>query len=305
MRYLIVRVALALPTLLLASLVVFITVRMAPGDPALAIAGQSAPGEVVERIRRELGLDRPLLEQYARFVWDLMHLDLGRSIFSRIPVGAEIAARLPSSLVLATGATILAGLAGGIAGVAAAVRQRTSFDYALMAGAALLFAVPSYVLGLLLILLFSVQLRLLPASGAGSPWHYVLPIVTLAAPATMIIARQTRSALIEVLGHDYVRTARAKGLGERTLTRRHALPNALMPVVTTVGLQFGGFLSGLVIVETIFGVPGIGGLIVERILERDYPVVQGAVLLLALFMIIVNLIVDLIYALLDPRVRYA
>lgn len=305
MRYLIKRVSLAVPTLLLASFVVFVSVRVAPGDPALAIAGQAASGEVVEQIRRDLGLDRPLLEQYARFLWGLANLDLGRSIFSRLPVTAEIGARLPSSLILAIGATLLASVMGIIVGVLAAVRQRTLFDYGLMTWAAVLLAVPSYVLALVLILLFAVQLRILPASGASTPLHYVLPMVTLAAPAATVIARHTRSALIEALGHDYVRTARAKGLVERVVTGRHAIPNALIPVATTVGLQFGAFLSGLVIIETIFAVPGIGGLIVERILERDYPVVQGAVLLLAFFMILVNLAVDLLYGWLDPRIRYS
>lgn len=305
MRYLIARVSLAVPTLLFASFVVFISVRLAPGDPAQAIAGQAASGEIVEQIRRDLGLDRPLLEQYARFLWGLAHLDLGRSIFSRLPVAVEIGARLPSSLILAVGATIVASIAGTLAGILAATRRRTLFDYAVMGSVAVVLAVPSYVLALVLILVFAVQLRLLPASGSSTPLHYVLPIVTLAAPAATIIARQTRSAVLETLRQDYVRTARAKGLIELVVTGRHALPNALIPVLTVVGIQFGAFLSGLVIVETIFGVPGIGGLIVERILERDYPVVQGAVLVLAAFMVLINLIVDLLYAVVDPRIRLA
>lgn len=305
MRYLIARVSLAVPTLLVASFVVFISVRLAPGDPAQAIAGQAASGEIVEQIRRDLGLDRPLLEQYARFLGGLAQLDLGRSIFSRLPVAVEIGARLPSSLILAVGATIVASIVGTLAGVLAATRRRTLFDYAVMGSVAVVLAIPSYVLALVLILVFAVQLRLLPASGSSTPLHYVLPIVTLAAPAATIIARQTRSAVLETLRQDYVRTARAKGLSEPAVTSRHALPNALIPVLTVVGLQFGAFLSGLVIVETIFGVPGIGGLIVERILERDYPVVQGAVLVLAAFMVLINLIVDLLYAVLDPRIRLA
>lgn len=305
MRYLIARVSLAVPTLLFASFVVFISVRLAPGDPAQAIAGQAASGEIVEQIRRDLGLDRPLLEQYARFLWGLAHLDLGRSIFSRLPVAVEIGARLPSSLILAVGATIVASIVGTLAGILAATRRRTLFDYAVMGSVAVVLAVPSYVLALVLILVFAVQLRLLPASGSSTPLHYVLPIVTLAAPAATIIARQTRSAVLETLRQDYVRTARAKGLIELEVTGRHALPNALIPVLTVVGIQFGAFLSGLVIVETIFGVPGIGGLIVERILERDYPVVQGAVLVLAAFMVLINLIVDLLYAVVDPRIRLA
>jgi ABC-type dipeptide/oligopeptide/nickel transport system permease component len=303
LRYLIRRLALSAPTLLLASFVVFITVRVAPGDPALAMAGQNAPQEVVEQIRRDLGLDRPLLEQYGRFLWGLANLDLGRSIFSRLPVTVEIGARLPSSLILALGATLLAAVVGAAVGVIAATRQRTLFDYALMTSVVALLAIPSYVLGLLLILVFAVQLRFLPASGSATPQHYVLPILTLAAPAATVIARQTRAAVLEVLRQDYMRTARAKGLVERLVILRHALPNAMVPVVTIVGIQFGAFLSGLVIVETVFGVPGIGGLIVERILARDYPVVQGAVLMLAACMIAVNLVIDLLYAALDPRIR--
>lgn len=305
LRYLIRRVSLTVPTLLFASFVVFISVRVAPGDPAQAIAGQNASGEVVEQIRRDLGLDRPLWEQYGRFLWGLTTLDLGRSTFSRLPVAVELGARLPSSLILALGATFVASIVGVLAGITAAVRRRSFFDYAVMSSLAIFFAVPSYVLGLLLILLFAVNLRLLPATGSSTALHYVLPILTLAAPAATVIARQTRSAVLETLRRDYIRTARAKGLRETVVLRRHAVPNAVVPVLTIVGIQFGAFLSGLVIVETIFGVPGIGGLIVERILERDYPVVQGAVLLLAAFMIAVNLTVDLLYAMLDPRIRYS
>lgn len=291
--------------MLLASFVVFVSVRLAPGDPAQAIAGLDASQEVVEQIRRDLGLDRPLLEQYGRFLWGLANLDLGRSTFSRLPVAVEIGARIPSSLVLAVGATVVATIVGVVLGVLAATRQRSFFDYALMTSIAGVLAIPSYVFGLLLILVFAVHFRLVPASGSTSPLHYVLPVLTLAAPAATVIARQTRSAVLEVLHHDYVRTARAKGLIERVVTFRHALPNALIPVITIVGIQFGAFLSGLVIVETVFAVPGIGGLIVERILARDYPVVQGAILLLALSMIVLNLVVDLLYAAVDPRIRYA
>lgn len=305
MRYIAARLLLALPTLLLVSLIVFLAIRMAPGDPAEAIAGIDASQEIIDEIRRSLGLDRPLPEQYARFLWGLLQLNLGNSIVSRLPVTTELASRVPPSLVLALSASLLAAGLGIALGVLAATRQRSALDYALVAGATVGLAVPGYVLGLLLILVFSVHLRLLPATGAAGPLHYVLPALTLALAGTTAITRQARAAVLETLRHDYVRTARAKGLVERLVIGRHVLRNALIPVVTIVGSQFGQLLGGLVIIEIVFSVPGIGGLIVERILARDYPVVQGGVLLLTLSMVIINLVVDLTYAALDPRIRYS
>jgi ABC-type dipeptide/oligopeptide/nickel transport system permease component len=299
------RLLLAVPTLLVVSFIVFAAVRVAPGDPAAAMAGLDAPREVVEEIRRELGLDRPLIVQYSDFLWDAIHLDLGRSLFSRQPVVEELAARFPSSISLAISAIVLATTLGVAAGLLAATRAGTLADHAIMIGVTAFLAIPAYVVGLVLVLIFAAHLHWLPASGASTPLHYVLPTITLAIPTTAIIARQTRSAVLEVYGQDYIRTARAKGLQPRTIVGQHAMRNALIPIITVVGIWFGALVSGLVIIETIFAIPGVGGLIVERILARDYPVVQGGVLLLAVCVLAINLVVDLSYGLADPRIHYA
>ncbi len=301
--YLIKRLILALPVFFGITLVVFGALRLAPGDPALAIAGMDADGAAVESIRIEYGLDRPAYEQYATYMGKLLRLDLGRSVITNIPVLEELTSRFPTTLVLAVSATIVATLVGVSLGVLAARFQRRWIDYLVMILAMGWLSVPNYVLGLLLILLFAVTLGVLPAIGASTPMHYILPVLTVAAVGAGILARQTRASMLEVLSEDYVRTASAKGLASRSVLLHHALRNALIPIVTLVGVIFGNLMAGAVIVESVFGIPGIGKLMVDRIHSRDYPTVQGAVLLISMTYVLVNILVDLAYVVVDKRVR--
>jgi len=302
--YILRRLALAVPTLVGVTVVVFALIRLVPGDPARLVLGLQASEEEVQRLRVQLGLDQPLPVQYARFLGRLVQGDLGRSVVTGEPVTREIAARLPATVQLAVASTLLATVAGMAAGVISATRQYSWVDYLVMTVALFGISLPVFWLGLMLMLLFSVHLRWLPAGGYGTPAHLVLPTITLAAFSVAIIARMTRSSLLEVLHQDYVRTAWAKGLGARAVVLRHALKNALIPVVTVIGLQFGGLLGGAILTETVFAWPGMGRLLVGAIVARDYPVVQGAVLVFAALFTLVNLAVDVLYAYVDPRIHY-
>jgi ABC-type dipeptide/oligopeptide/nickel transport system permease component len=298
------RLLVTLPTLWLVTLVVFSMVRLLPGDPAETIAGLQATQELVAGLRQELGLDRPLVVQYWRFLEGLARLDLGRSTMSRAPVVQELLPRLPVSLTLAVASMGIAVVVGVLLGVVAALRRRTWVDYLAMSVSVAGLSTPTFVLGLLLILVLSVQWRLLPATGAASWWHYILPALTLGLPAAAVVARMARSSLLEVLRQDFVRTAWAKGLSGRAVVARHALRNALIPVITISGLQFGQLMGGAVVVESVFGLPGLGKLLVDRVLGRDYPVIQGVVLVAACGFVLTNLVVDLVYSLVDPRIRH-
>jgi ABC-type dipeptide/oligopeptide/nickel transport system permease component len=303
-RYVGRRALVTLPTLWLVTVVVFSMVRLLPGDPAETIAGLHATQEAVAGLREELGLDRPLLVQYGQFLLGLTRLDLGRSTISRAPVLDELLPRLPVSLTLALTSMLVAVVVGVSLGVAAALRRRSWVDYLAMSVSVAGLSTPTFVLGLLLILVLSVQWRLLPATGAASWWHYVLPSLTLGLPAAAVVARMARSSLLEVLRQDFVRTAWAKGLPGRVVVSRHALKNALIPVITISGLQFGQLMGGAVVVESVFGLPGLGKLLVDRVLGRDYPVIQGVVLVAACGFVLTNLVVDLVYSVVDPRIRH-
>ena len=304
LTYLLRRILIAVPTLLGVVLLVFLMVRLAPGDPAILLAGEFATPETLEAIRTRYGLDRPLPEQFALYLGALLQGDLGESARSRRPVLEELKTYFPNTVVLAT-AAILVALATGIPlGILAALRQGSWLDLGVMVLALLGVSMPVFWFGLLAILIFSVELGWFPVAGKGTLAHLVLPAVTLGINATALLARLTRGTLVEVLSQDYIRTARAKGLAERVVIFKHALRNALIPVVTVAGLEFGSLLAGAVITETIFAWPGLGQLLVGSILSRDYPVVQGAVLLVAFTFTLVNLMVDLLYAWIDPRVRY-
>jgi ABC-type dipeptide/oligopeptide/nickel transport system permease component len=303
-RYLGRRALVTLPTLWLVTVVVFSMVRLLPGDPAETIAGLHATQDAVAGLRQERALDRPLLVQYGQFLRGLVRFDLGRSTMSRAPVLDELLPRLPVSLTLAIASMLVAIVVGVLLGVAAALRRRTWVDYVAMSVSVAGLSTPTFVLGLLLILVLSVQWRLLPATGATSGWHYVLPSLTLGLPAAAVVARMARSSLLEVLKQDFVRTAWAKGLSGRVVVSRHALKNALIPVITISGLQFGQLMGGAVVVESVFGLPGLGKLLVDRVLGRDYPVIQGVVLIAACGFVVTNLIVDVVYSLADPRIRH-
>lgn len=302
--YIIRRLLLTVPTLIGVTLIVFSMIRLIPGDPAIAIAGEHASVEVVTAIRERLGLDRPFIVQYAIFLGNLLRGDLGRSAWTGRPVSTELWGRFRNTLEL-TGASILIALVVGVlAGIISATRQYSFFDYIAMVGAMMGVSIPIFWLGLMLMLLFAVFLGWLPAMGRGTIAHLVLPAVALSTGSAAIIARMTRSSMLEVFHQDYIRTARAKGVIERLVIFKHAMRNALVPVVTIVGLQFGALLGGAILTETVFAWPGMGRLIVEAIFARDYPLVQGGVLLAAAAFVLVNLVVDLLYSFIDPRIRY-
>ncbi len=304
LRYIIKRLFYTLPVLLGISLLLFFMLRMLPGDPAQVLAGQMASSEEVEMIRHQLGLDQPVLLQYVHFLNRLAHFDLGRSARTQNPVTQEIWARLPNTLLLAVLAISLACLLGIPAGIISAVKPYSWLDYLMTSAALFGISMPVFWLGLMLVLIFSVTLHWLPAGGTGSWKHLVLPSFTLAMFVMAFIARMTRSTMLEILSQDYTTTARSKGLKEKVVIVKHALKNAMIPIITVIGLQFGMLLGGAVLTETVFAWPGLGRLIVDSILARDYAVTQGAILVFGLLYVLVNLIVDLLYAVLDPRIRY-
>jgi ABC-type dipeptide/oligopeptide/nickel transport system permease component len=303
-RYLAERLAAAVVTLLGVSLIVFLMVRVLPGDPARVIAGVLASEEEVGRLRSQLELDRSLPVQYGSFLLRLARGNLGVSARTSEPVTRELLGRLPRTVELAVVSSAIATAVGIAAGVAAAACPYSIFDYLLSVVTLSGVSMPVYWLGLVLIIVFAIDLNWLPAAGAEEPASIVLPALTLGAFSMALIARMTRSSVLEVLGQDYVRTARAKGLAERAVLWRHALGNALVPIITAVGLQFGALLGGAVLTESVFGWPGLGLLLIDSIFARDYPVVQGIVLTFSALFTLTNLLVDLLYAYVDPRIHY-
>jgi peptide/nickel transport system permease protein len=302
------------PVLLGVSVIVFMVLHLAPGDPAEVMLGANANKEDLARLRTQLGLDQPLHVQYLHWIGHVAQGDLGRSLWMKRPVLGEVLERFKATLLL-TGTALLLSTLGGVAlGIASATRANSLLDR--LSAVASLFgaSMPVFWLGIVLMVIFSLWLGWLPASGMYAPYgggglrdllsHLVLPAVTLAAASVTIIARLTRATMLETLGQDYVRTARAKGLGERGVVWRHALKNALIPIVTVVGVQAGYLLGGAVLTETVFAWPGVGTLVVQGILARDMPLVQGGVLVIALSFVLVNLAVDTLYAWLDPRIKF-
>ena len=281
----------------------FAIVRLIPGDPARLLAGDFATEQIVQELRARWRLDDPLPVQYAAYVGGLVRGDFGRSISTSTPILPELTERFLRTLELAVAGVVLAAVIGGAAGIVSAVRRSSLTDYVATALALTGISTPIFWSGLLLILLFSVRLEWLPAGGSGSLRHLVLPALSLGLFGAGVLARQTRSGMLEVLGQDFVRTARAKGLPERSVVVKHALKNALIPVVTVLGDQFGRLLGGAILTETVFAWPGMGRYLIEAISQRDYPAVQGAMLVFAAAVVAVNLLVDLSYGLLDPRVH--
>jgi ABC-type dipeptide/oligopeptide/nickel transport system permease component len=302
-RHLLQRFLLTLPALWLVLTLVFLMIHVVPGDPVEQMLGEgAAPGEVVQ-LRHALGLDQPLLTQYGHYLKQLAQGDLGQSFKFQAPVRRIIFERYPATLSLAFLAlTVCAGIAIP-AGIIAAYRRGHAADRAVGVFIVFGLAVPNFALGPVLILLFSIELGLLPVSGRGGPLYYVLPAATLGAALAAILTRMVRGSMLEELSSDYVRTARAKGLSTGAVLFRHAFRNALIPIVTILGLQFGTLLAGTIVTETIFSWPGIGRLTVQAISSRDYPLLQGCILVIALSYVVVNLLTDVFYALIDPRVR--
>ncbi|MDQ7858038.1 MAG: ABC transporter permease [Armatimonadota bacterium] len=298
------RVLAGVPVLFLVVTAVFFAFQLIPGDPARAFLGPEATPDVVERVRRELGLDRPVIVQYASYLRRLVQGDLGRSIMTRRDVSLELAAPFLSTVKLSVASIVLATVVGVLLGTVAAVRQGSAWDHLASIVALLGISIPVFWLGLLMMYLFSVNLRILPSAGDDTWRHYVMPTISLATFSLAFIARMTRSSLLEVIRQDYVRTARAKGAPEWRVVGYHALRNALLPVVIVVGLRFGYMLGGAVVIEQVFAWPGLGRLLVAAVGQRDIPLIQGILLLFATSFVLVNLIVDLLYGFLDPQIRY-
>lgn len=298
------RLLFLLPVLFGILVAVFVTMRIIPGDPARLVAGPDAGPEELAAIRHQFGLDQPLHVQFERYLLDVLRGEFGQSLKTQRPVLDEIVPRLWNTALLAVLSTLFAAALGLLAGIVAAARRNSAFDHMTMAVAMLGVSTPSFYLGIVLIVVFAVMLRLFPAGGSGGLIHLILPAVTLGASTLGIVARMTRASMIDVLDEDYIRTARAKGARERVIVARHALRNALLPVIAVVALQFGFVLAGSVLVETVFSFPGIGWLIVESISMRDFPVVQGSILLVTFVSVLVNLAADILYGYADPRIRY-
>ena len=297
------RLGAMIPILLVVSVIIFMFLHLIPGDPARVVAGPEATLQDVENTRIVLGLDRPLPEQYWRFISNAVQGDLGKSFRTQEPVMSMIVDRIGATLTLSLASMVWAIVAGMAAGVVAATHRGKWQDQLTMFGAIAGISMPSFWLSLMLIELFAVQLGWLPSGGDSSLEHYILPAITLGSGVAAVIARFTRSSLLETLGEDYVRTARAKGARERRVIWLHALRNALLPVVTMTGLQFGFLLGGSVVVEAVFSWPGMGRMLIDAVSMRDYPVIQAEMLLFALQFMLINLLVDVLYAVLNPQIR--
>ncbi|AVJ26839.1 glutathione ABC transporter permease GsiC [Achromobacter mucicolens] len=304
LTYIVKRLLGMIPTLLLVAVVVFLFVHMLPGDPARLAAGPEADQQTVELVRKELGLDLPLPQQFVRYFSHMLQGDLGTSLRTKRPVSTEIADRFMPTLWLTLASMVWSVGFGMIIGIVSAVWRNRWPDRLGMTLAVSGISFPAFALGMMLMQIFSVNLGWLPTVGASTWQHYILPSITLGAAVAAVMARFTRASFVEVVQEDFVRTARAKGLSERRVIIKHALRNALIPVVTMMGLQFGFLLGGSIVVETVFNWPGLGRLLVDAVTQRDYPVIQGLVLLFSLEFILINLIVDVLYGVINPSIRY-
>lgn len=298
----------AVPTLLLVLTLVFIALRILPGDPALVALGDYATPEQLALFRSQTGLDAPIWQQYASFLWQVASLDFGNSLISQESVAGVIAYNLPYTVSLAVAATAIGLIIGVPFGVVAAVRKNKWPDSAMRVFSLLGYAIPDFYLGAVLLIAFALHLQLFPINGGGQGlwdqmYHLILPAATLAVLKIAFLGRLTRTSVLEVLSKDYIRTARAKGASENTVIYKHALRNALLPIVTGLGLSLLATLSGAVAVELVFNRPGLGSALIKAIAERDYPLIQGTVVVFALFVVVVNFLVDLLYTLIDPRIR--
>lgn len=293
-----------IPVLLGVSFIVFLAIRFIPGDPAEILLGEDYTQEAAEALRVEWGIDKPLLIQYGLFLGQLLRGNLGISIRSGRPVTHELAVRFKNTLQMALIAAVLASVIGITGGVIAGTRPFSLLDMLTMAGAVAGVSIPVFWLGLMLMYAFAVKLQLLPAVGVGTVKHLVLPGITLSAFTMATVARQTRSSILEVMEQDYIITARSKGVAEKNVVLRHAIKNAMIPVITVQGVMIGRLLGGSIVTETVFAYPGMGKLLIDGLLGRNYPVVQGVILLYAVTFSVVNLVVDLTYTLFDPRIVY-
>ena len=304
LKYIAKRLLAMIPVVLGVTLIVFVIMSLAPGDPARTILGEQASEEQVNQLREEMGLNDPILVQYVRYIWNLLHGDFGTSYQSRINVSTEIWSRFPNTIKLALAASLISVIVALPLGIIAAVKQNTIFDSMAMFVAIIGISCPTFWFGLILILIFAVNLKWFPVSGQVDTIRgIVLPAVTLGFNSMASMARVTRSSMLEVIRQDYIRTARAKGVSNRNVILHHAVPNAMIPTVTVIGLRIGGLLAGAVICETVFSWPGIGRLLVQSIQSRNTPVVLGCIIIFSICFSLVNLIVDILYAFIDPRIK--
>ncbi|BBK30628.1 peptide/nickel transport system permease protein [Stella humosa] len=310
--YIIRRLFATIPVMVVVALFVFLLLHLTPGDPAAIIAGDDATPMEIEGVRKRLGLDLPIWEQFIIYAWGLLRGDLGTSIFSNLPVTTLVAQRLEPTLVLAASTLLVAVVCAIPLGVFAAWKARTFVDRVVMGFSVLGFAVPVFLVGYILIYIFSIELRWLPVQGyrplsQGVDQTFrsvVLPAVALGTSYMALIARITRASMLEVLSEDYIRTAHAKGVTTKSVLLRHALKNAAVPIVTVIGLGMAALISGVVITETVFNIPGLGRLTVDAILKRDYPIIQGLIIIFAGTKVLINLMIDISYSFFDPRIRY-
>ena len=302
-KYICKRILMMIPVIIGVSLLVFLVLKMTPGDPARVVAGSEADEATVEQIREELGLNKPVLQQYVDYMLNLLHGDMGTSYTTNKPVAEEILARMPTTFILALAGVFVAVLIGIPLGIISATKQYSILDYISTLLALGGVAMPNFWLGLMLILLFSLKLGWLPSGGGDSWTAYVLPAITLGVGATANFMRTTRSSMLEVIRQDYIRTARAKGAGEGRVVMHHALRNAMIPVITVIGLQIGTLLGGAVVNETVFSLPGLGTLMINAINQKNEPVVLGCLITFAIIFSLVNLLIDILYAFIDPRIK--
>lgn len=302
-KYICKRILMMIPVIIGVSLLVFLVLKMTPGDPARVVAGSEADEATVEQIREELGLNKPVLQQYVDYMLNLLHGDMGTSYTTNKPVAEEILARMPTTFILAFAGVFVAVLIGIPLGIISATKQYSLLDYISTLLALGGVAMPNFWLGLMLILLFSLKLGWLPSGGGDSWTAYVLPAITLGVGATANFMRTTRSSMLEVIRQDYIRTARAKGAGEGRVVMHHALRNAMIPVITVIGLQIGTLLGGAVVNETVFSLPGLGTLMINAINQKNEPVVLGCLITFAIIFSLVNLLIDILYAFIDPRIK--
>ena len=301
-KYIAKRILMMIPVLLGVVIFIFVILQSSPGDPAKIILGENATAQEVEELREEMGLNDPMIVQFGRYFKGLLHGDLGESYVSGIPVIDELKARFPVTLSLASLSVLLMVLIGVPIGIISAVKQYSWLDNLLMSFTLISISMPTFWVGMLLVLQFSLKMRLLPATGWNGIEYMIIPVITTALSQSAQMARMTRSSMLEVIRSDYIRTARAKGQSEKVVILRHAFKNSLLPIITVVGIQMGMALGGVLVTENVFAIPGIGSYMLTAIMGRDYPVVQGGVILIALSFSIVNLIVDIIYAYVDPRI---
>lgn len=302
-KYIGKRLLLLVPIILGVALIVFSIMSLTPGDPATLILGTNAPTEAIDQLNHELGFDKPFLVRYVNYVGDALQGDFGNSYRTNRPVLSEILAKFPTTFILAFLGVITSVIIGIPLGILSAVKQYSALDVISVVAAMILASVPGFWLGLMMIILFSLKLGLLPSNGVGSIAHFIMPTLTLAAPAAASILRLTRSTMLETIRQDYIRTARAKGATETMIVWKHALKNALLPVITVVGLNFGSLLGGTILIESVFSLPGLGTLMLTAIRMKDIPQVMGTVIFLAILFCIIMLIVDVLYAYIDPRLK--